>query len=57
MTNKDVIPRLRLRMHQAQSEGRDNEAGDLRLALETLIRLDRDVQVTRPIQSRLKISA
>jgi hypothetical protein len=55
MTNQNVIDRLRARINETQQEGHHELAADLRLALEMLVRLDRDVQLTR--QTRPKISA
>ena len=56
MLTRDIIHRLRLRANEAQDAGRTNEAADLRLALDALIRLDRDAQLLRAPQ-RQQVSA
>jgi hypothetical protein len=57
MLTRDIIHRLRLRANEAQAEGQVHLAQDLRLALDALIRLDREQQLMRPTSARPQISA
>ncbi len=52
MLVRDVIHRLRLRVNEAQDDGRTHVAQDLRLALDALVRLDRESQLKRPTLSQ-----
>ena len=50
MLVKDIVHRLRIRANEAQAQGQEHLAQDLRLAIDALLRLDRESQLFRPTQ-------
>ena len=56
MLVRDLVHRLRVRANNAAAAGEPHLAADLRAAIDAMIRMDRELQLTRSQQQDAKVA-